>query len=295
MNELLLWISARRSGTAQGFRAKAAQLGVLRTGGAAWRAAQWNLEKLAHAEFSAAASGHAWRVAPPVLAAGKVRSDGSIRAVLCGARTPAMVERLRAAVSEVELTTREQPEGPDLVQVVAPSSGDLERLAASAGVRVQPNAPLALLCWATPPKRAQLQSASIPLGGWTASEFSKPALQWRPASPRAAREARSGLFRFRSDYETVHILIKDGAAWACDPAAAKYRILRPRNRVLAYSAADRVLSVRATCRPPALVERALVLCSGLLPEYRDGVLLYCEVDREVAQAAASVLGQRIDS
>lgn len=295
MNELLLWMSARRSGTAQSFRAKAAQLGVLRAGGAAWRTAQWNLEKLAHAEFAPAAGGDAWRVAPPVLAAGQARPDGSVRAVLCGARTPGLVDRLRGGGSEAELAIRGQPEGPDLIEVVARGVGALEQLAASAGVRVQPSAPLAILCCATPPKRVRLQSASIPLGGWTVSAFSKTALEWRPTTPRAARDARSGLFRFRSDYETVHILVKDGAAWTCDPAAAKYRILRPRNRVLAYSATERVLSLRATCRPPALIERALVLCSGLIPEYTDGALVYREVDRAVAQAAASVLGQRLDS
>lgn len=295
MNDLLLWISARRLGTAQGFRAKAAQLGVLRPGGAAWRAAQWNFEKLAHAEFAPAAGGDAWRVSPPVLAAAQPRLDGSIRAVLCGARTHSVMDRLRAAATEVELTIRGQAEGPDLVEVAARSVRQLEQVATRARVRLQLNASLAILCCATPPKRVELRSASMPIGGWTVSEFFKPSLEWRPSTPRDARDARSGLFRFRSDYETMHILVKDGTAWTCDPAAAKYRILRPRNRVLSYSATDRVLSVRATCRPPTLIERALVLCSGLLPEYKDSALLYREVDRAVANAAASTLGQRLDN
>ena len=73
----------------------------------------------------------------------------------------------------------------------------------------------------------------------------------------------------------------------------KYRILRPRNRVLGYAAADKVLSVTATCRPPALIERALVLCSGRLPAFNNGRLNFQQVGRSVAQAAAAVLGQRL--
>ncbi len=294
MNELLLWMSARRLGAAQGFRAKAVELGAAQAGRATWRNAQWNFEKLAHAEFGSAAGESSWRIAPPVLAACQPGMDGAVRAVLCGARTPSLVDRLRAGFG-VRLGVRAQSGGPDMIEVAASDAAQLRRLAAEAGVQLQLSASLAILCCATPPKRGLLQPASLPIGGWIVSAFSKSALEWQASTPRAARDARSGLFRFRSEYETMQILVKDGCAWTCDPAAAKYRILRPRNRALSYSAADRILAVRATCRPPLLVERALVLCSGLVPEYRDGALLYRQVDRAVAHAAAAVLGQRLDS
>ncbi|MET3395793.1 hypothetical protein ABIC33_006470 [Variovorax sp. 1140] len=293
MNELLLWMSARRSGTVQDFRAKAAQLGAVQSGRAAWRTTQWNFEKLAHAEFGPAADAGSWCIAPPVLAAGQPELSGRVRAVLCGARTPRLVDRLLGSGGGVSLNVRAQAGMPDLIEASASNLAELKQFATQAGVRLQSNASLAVLCCATPPKSVLLQPASLPVGGWAVSAFSKFALEWQASTPREAREARSGLFRFRSDYETVHIIAKDGRAWTCDPAAAKYRILRPRNRVLAYTASDCTLTVRATCRPPLLVERALVLCSGLLPEYRDGALFYRQVDRAVAQAAAVLLGQRL--
>jgi hypothetical protein len=185
-----------------------------------------------------------------------------------------------------------QEDGPDIVEVTVSTAGELENVAAAAGVRVQWNAPLALLCCATSPKAVVLQPATLPVGAWGVSQFSKTALDWETTTLRIASEARSGLFRFRSDYGTVHLLIKDGQPLTCEPAVGKYRILRPRNGVLLYSKADRILSIRASCRPPALIERALVLCSGQLPAFTDGRINFRQVERSVAQAAAAVLGQR---
>jgi hypothetical protein len=106
-------------------------------------------------------------------------------------------------------------------------------------------------------------------------------------------QAPSGLFRFRSDYATIHILVEHGQAQACDPATGKYRILKRRNRALGYSSAEKVLYIHAGCRPPALVERALALCSGELPLTVDGRISYSRVEMPVAAAAAAVLGQRL--
>jgi hypothetical protein len=289
VNELLLWMSARRLGSEPAFRSKVAELGLSRSGHALWRTAKWNFEKLAHAEFAPAADGAGWRTAPPVLAAKE--NEGQFSAILCGARTPALLARLAAAGATCAHIP--QQDGPDVVQVSAATACELEDAAAKACIRVQWKAPLAILCCATAPKQVALQPAVLPVGGWTVSQFSKPALEWTATTLRTATEARSGLFRFRSDYETIYILKKEGHAYACDPAVGKYRILRPRNRVLGYAAADNVLSVTATCRPPALIERALVLCSGRLPTFNNGRLNFQQVGRSVAQAAAAVLGQRL--
>ncbi len=292
MNELLLWMSARRSGPAQAFRSRVAELGISHSGRALWRVAEWNLGKLAHAEFAPAADGDGWRIAPPVLAAGE-SLEGRIRAILCGARTPALLGRLAGAAGPQRIEVRRQENGPDIVEVVASTGGELEDVARAAGVRLQWNAPLSLLCCATSPKAVVLQPATLPVGAWGVSQFSKSALDWQASTLRIATEARSGLYRFRSDYGTVHLLIKDGQPWTCDAAIGKYRILRPRNGVLLYSKADRILSIRASCRPPTLIERALVLCSGQLPTFMDGRIIFRQVERSVAQAAAAVLGQRI--
>ena len=73
------------------FRSKVTELGLAR-GQTAARIVQWNLEKLGHAEFGQAAAGTGWRIAPPVLAASD--PSGVPFAFLCGARTPALLDRL---------------------------------------------------------------------------------------------------------------------------------------------------------------------------------------------------------
>ena len=107
------------------------------------------------------------------------------------------------------------------------------------------------------------------------------------------RGAAAGLFRFRSNYETQHVLIEDGSPLAVEPATGKYRILKKRHLPLSYSMSDKMLQIRASCRPPSLVERALVLCSGALPVFEDGLINYGRVEPTMAFSVASLLGQRL--
>ncbi len=288
MNELLLWLSARKHGSAQSFRSKVAELG-LAGGRTPHRVVQWNLAKLAHAEFAPAAAGAGWRIAPPVLAAGDPWETP--RAFLCGARTPEILDRLCALGAKVR--HQNQNGGPDVIEIEAPSATSLEDYAASARVEVQWNASLALLACCTPPTLEQLVRVELPIGGWDVSRFSKTGLAWVPSSVDQARSAPAGLFRFRSDYETLHILIEGEAAFAVEPATGKYRILKKRHSPISYRSSQRALQIRASCRPPPLVERALVLCSGALPAIKDGSLTYSNVEPPIASAVASLLGQRL--
>ncbi len=291
MNELLYWMSARRAGAVQSFRSRVAELGAQGADGSYRRTVEWNLSKLAHAEFAPAAGSDGWRVAPPVLAAGD--RTGRCSAVLCGARTPLLFARLLGAAGADRIRVAPQAWGPDIAEVSADSALQLEAIATASGIRLQWNAPLALLACCVPPKRLVLQPAEIPIGGWTVAQFDKATLGWVGSTQQAASSARFGLFRFRSDYATAYVVIEEGQAWACEPASGKYRILKRKNRALSYSSADDVLSIHAGCRPPALIERALVLCSGGLPRYDGGRLIYSRVDVPVAAAVAAVLDQRV--
>lgn len=288
MNDLLLWMSAKHFGSEQSFRSKVAELGLV-GGRSPYRMAQWNLAKLGHAEFGSQAAGTGWRVAPPVVAAGDPWH--SPQGFLCGARTPQMLNRL-AAVGALR-RRQHQTDGPDRIEIGAPSAALLEEYASSAGVDVQWNAPLALLACCTPPTEQQLAPAEVPIGGWQVSRFSKTGLAWVPNSVDQARNAVAGLFRFRSEYETLHILIERGAPFSVEPATGKYRILNKGHCPMHYRHSNQALQIRATCRPPSLVERALVLCSGQLPTYTDGSLTYSKVEPAIALAVASLLGQRL--
>jgi len=75
-------------------------------------------------------------------------------------------------------------------------------------------------------------------------------------------------------------------------AVALYALLRRhRQGVLRYNGDAAALSLPAICRPPRLLERALVLCSGLPPVYANGQLTYSELPPEVARLAAELLRQ----
>jgi len=293
MNDLLLWMSARRFGSQQSLRARIAEFEPrgLRVPGRHWQV-EWNLSKLGHAEFGAAADQAGWRIAPPALATGDF--GGPCCAVLCGARTPRILELLTAQEAPVAVSLRAQPSAPDRVSVCTPEPWGLAELAARIGLPLQWNAPLAILMAAAPPKLLSLDKVTMPLGGWTVSRFSKSKLDWDDSSAREATSAAAGLFRFRADRQpTVYVLVEDHVPYACDPANGKFRILRRRNRALYYDHPSKELAIKVTCRPPELVERALVLCSGELPKIRDGNILYSNVALAVAARAADFLGQQL--
>lgn len=296
MNELLLWMSARRSGSAQSFRARAAGLQPLggRTGrgsSAHWQAS-WGLSKLGHAEFAEAAGGLGWRVTPPVLAAGDFY--GAPRAILCGARTNGIVSALVSSAGGNEVTTSPQPGGPDTIEVHANSARALDDISRRAGIPIQWNAPLAILAACPAVKTVPLAERTVPVGaGWSVMRFSKSNLAWVGANAAEAQTSSGGLFRFKADYGTAYVLKEQGRAWSCDPALGKYRVLARRHRPLAYISAPQELSIAGACRPPELIERALVIGSGRLPEFRAGRIVYRLVARAAAEAAAALLGQRL--
>lgn len=289
MNELLLWMSAKHSGSAEAFRSKVAELGLV-GGRSPQRIVQWNLGNLGHAEFAPRAGGDGWRVAPPVFAAGDPFRGG--HAFLCGARTAPMLARL-STIFGSQLSHRLQTGGPDIVQVTVPTAMALADQSAAAHIEIQWNAPLAILACCPRPSDLQLAPTDLPLGGWEVSRFSKTGLAWVQSSVDAARSAPAGLFRFRSDFMTRYILIEKGAAFATEAAAGKYRLLRRHHSAITYRSSDQVFIVRASCRPPPLVERALILSSGALPAFANGLLTYGGVEPIVASAIATLLDQRL--
>jgi len=293
MNDLLLWMSVRQSGSLQAFRARTAETLPPTAGRAArYREAAWALSKLGHAEFGIAAADTGWRVAPPVLAAGEL--DGPCRAVLCGARTPELVTRITQVAAQFGGGARITAANPDLIEVETPNASTLAALAREVAIHLQWNAPLAILASCTQPKAAILDEQPMPVGaGWSVSRFSKSQLAWVPSTPAEARLATAGLFRFRADYGTSYVLVEEGRGWACEPSLGKFRILTRRHRALAYDAARKEFAVSTACRPPELVERALVVCSGRLPTFRTNVIIYPLVEPAVAEAAAEFLGQRL--
>ena len=246
------------------------------------------LERLGHVEFWSNQVGQGWRVVPPTLA---VLSWCPGEGLLCGARSPDLLHRLAI---DLEVDRIAAPGIPDRI-VVRGSSEALVRGAARLDLNVQVDAPTAILS-AVPGARdpATWSPMVIPeTPGWTVHRFSSSHLRWAESTGREALNARTGLFRFVMRHQRFHYLRWCGRSYRVPVQVGKYAVMRRRRGLLIYDTSSQTLSVPAVCRPPLLIERALVLCSGLLPLFDPASrrVEYAKVLPEVARLAALLLRQ----
>jgi hypothetical protein len=174
----------------------------------------------------------------------------------------------------------------------------LAELSAQMGIRFQHDAPLAILSHLPPcDPPAQMQSPSeFPQGNdWIIHEFDTSKLAWRKVERHQAQAARFAVLRFLIHFQRPRYFLRwKGRTFEMPRAVALYALLRRhRHGVLRYNRDAAALTVPAICRPPRLLERALVLCSGLPPVYANGQLTYSEVPPEIARLAAELLRQSL--
>jgi len=89
-------------------------------------------------------------------------------------------------------------------------------------------------------------------------------------------------------------LRRDGQTFRVRSQVGNYYVAAVRRRqLLRYDSAARQLIVPDVCRPPLLVDRALILCSGFLPRYDNATstLTYSDIPEGIAGKAASILCQ----
>ncbi len=309
-NALLFWMSARRQGSWQQFRTAVEELHLGESndlGGEdddtpdqfalpLYQTLRFNLQRLGHAEFFAGASGADWRVTPPSLAVTQ-HARGWL-GILVGARSPALLQRLHGAVGPANLETLAFPAYPDQILVTANDQG---AVAERAGLLLQSDAPAALLMSLPPIDDACVRyPAQLPFGAdWRIDRFSSEDLGWRFATLDDAASASGGLFRFSLRHQRHVLFCARGAAFRIPGQVGKYLVLRRRRRqVLRYDAQKRLLAVPASCRPPFLVERALISCSGSPPTYEaggpaTGLLHYTEIPQAIASLASALLRQEL--
>jgi hypothetical protein len=304
-NELLLWLSARHEGSWQQFRAAVDELhldngenvpnqdddGELPL----HQRLRLNFELLAHVEFFAHDCEDGWRIVPPTLAAHPMASG--VRAVFCGARSPALQARVLSAASDLgcKVEVLNQFGVPDVLRFTASDVATLAKLTEQTGLHFQADAPLAILSHLPPcdPPRRQ-NSSEFPTGDeWNIHEFDTTALAWSQTDRRKARAARTGMFRFRHRFHRPSYFLRwSGATFKVPRAVGLYILLkRSRQDLLIYDALTQTLRVKAICRPPKLLERALALCSGLPPAYDSAILTYADVPPEIERHAADLLRQ----
>jgi hypothetical protein len=312
-NALLVWMSARRQGSWQQFRAAIEELHVGESndlGGedddapdqfalSLYQTLRFNLQRFGHVEFFSGAGEADWRVTPPSLAV-TARARGSL-GILVGARSPTLLHRLDAAVNKSAGASMEAlafPAYPDQILVAADNGGAITTVAERAGLLLQRDAPSALLTSLPPVDAASVRRpAQLPFGAdWKIDRFSSDNLAWRSATIDDASSSSGGLFRFSLRHQRYVLFCERGAGFQIPGQVGKYLVLgirRRRRQVLRYMGHERVLRVPASCRPPFLIERALVLCSGSPPSYDDGILQYAEVSENIAVMSAALLRQEL--
>jgi hypothetical protein len=300
---LLLWMSAKGSGSWQQFRSAVEQLNMASDGSEhedagselpIYQLLRLNLERLGHAEFFWDQTAPDWRVCPPTLAVTETESGWN--GILTGARSMATLERLSAACGPCVMTTERHAMTPLSRRIFATSETAIAAMAQRANIAVQLDAPKSILrCM--PAIDALLQPTDRPFGkDWRVERYSTRTLRWKPSEIAHSLTASAGLFRYTLGYRRSCVFVSAGDAFSVSPQVGKFLNLRRRGKsVLRYDPERLELTFPASCRPPILIERALVLSSGILPsETRNssGVsLAYGRISPMIASLAASRLCQ----
>lgn len=310
-NLLLLWMSARKEGSWAQFRAAVEELRVGEGGDGAdakdgeetdqyalpvYQAVRLNLQRLGHAEFFAGAGDSEWRVTPPTLAISTQQSG--TRGVVAGARSSRLLAGITELASNAHLQVLNMPEAPDAIRLSSDDEKSLAIAGMAAGLLIQRDAPAAILqslpTIGDPTVRRPL---SFPIGAdWQIDRFNMDTLGWTSIARREAESATLGLFRFSFRHQRMVFWRSRGQSWAIPGQVGKYMALKKRKKhVIKYNAETNEVCIPAPCRPPFLIERGLIACSGMLPtnDSNANLLRYADVPVTIARLAAGLLLQEL--
>jgi hypothetical protein len=298
-------MSARREGTWPQFRGAVEELhltpqdnfavkqaAVERAGLPIYWELRYNFQRLGHAEFA----DHNWRMSPAVLAVSQ--TSDAWTGILCGARLPALIERIRGAGPKCNVVEVPQATAPDLIRVSANDVDQLEELGKQAGLKFQMDATRALLAFLPPIDDVRCQKpCDMPAGdGWDVKRFSVSSFAWKDSSRAEASVASFGLFRFEYQNQKDYLLCRRGHASKVNVQVGKFLALkscRRRRGILRYDVGAKSLAMPLMCHPPPVLFRALALCSGELPRNDAGTLRFTSVAEDIALYAAQLLRQEI--
>lgn len=302
-NHLLLWASALGSGSWHQFRCAVERLHVedrqqeeqdRKEGLPLYQQVRFNLQRLGHVEFNGLETD--WQVVPPVFA--MIERDGTARAVLCGARSEAILERLRKAGSNLRLSETVCDVCPDIIHL---EDKGFDRIGASAeklGIMMQPSAPETILI-NLPPVEALIHwpRTAMPFGeDWNRERFCALTLSWKREAGVRTTDGDPELLRFTRFGRPLYFIRVGTLGIQVPGQMGKFHVLRSiRRRVLSYNRQRAELGVPPICRPPLFVERALCLCSGYPATFdpKRKLLIYRDIPEHVAQLAARALRQEI--
>lgn len=258
-----------------------------------------DLSRLGHVDFESANNKTTWRVAPPTFAA--CEHGGETRIVAVGARTLPLLDNLATLANGVSDLSSAVEGAPRALRFSFPAFDEALAFSRRAGFALQRDAPATLL--AVLPRVADRSTWAVtetPFGrDWSVRRWNiekvpgaKNDLRWVESSHDEVTSGGLQLLTFQKKFERVVLLRVRGRAFRINAQAAKYVLLRNhRRRVLRYDEASRTLELPISCRPPPLVERALVLASGVLPATSRTAVTYSDVQPPVAHLATALLEQ----
>jgi hypothetical protein len=189
-------------------------------------------------------------------------------------------------------------DAPDSISLLSGNTIAVEAAAKAIGLLVQRDAASAILqSLPTVGDSAVQRIARFPVGAdWRIEYFDERTFNWCTATRRVAESAARGLFRFSFGHQRMFFWCWRGYVFAVPGQVGKFLALKKRRRhVLRYNDQAKELRIPMPCRPPFLIERGLLACSGTLPlvDTSAGVLCYSDVPRAIAMLAAGLLGQEL--
>ncbi|GAA4020266.1 hypothetical protein GCM10022631_37460 [Deinococcus rubellus] len=260
--EQLLWyLSALGQGRWPALRSACT---ALNQGDKARRLAR-SLRMLGHLEISA--DGERWSVTPPTTVQVS-QPDGSALVYQLGARTPSQPG---------EMTT--QRGGPPRLEMRGEGETDLLLNPALA------------LCGLLPTLSEYCAGLSV-AGGVSAVQHTFARFDGLRFTP-GPFVGKAGLYEVTAKTGQVMTLLYSESKWLRGEwYGLRYLALHEAGGLLParFDSADWRLALPADQRPPELYERALVLCSGLLPQWQGEWLIYTNVPPGVANAVCGRLG-----
>ena len=308
-NDLLLWLSSNKFGTWDRYKTAIEEL---RAGEELidnnkniksntsdsnrlpfYQRLRLNLERIGHVEFFRNDFKNGWRVVPPILIS--VDSNDQVFGILCGARTEDIIDKLRIEADD-SIILISQNECPDCIEIRANSTNQLEKIAKTAGVSYQAKTTQLLLAAIPSVDNWQLRKkAEIPFGkDWEVQKYSAETLGWSSSDIGKIRSSSFGLFKIKIDYKYDYYIKLRDISYKTPVQVGKYIILRgKRKNIIMYDDVKQKLSLPISCRPPLLIDRALTLCSGLLPNIKNGQLIYSKINHITAITATNLLRQRM--
>jgi hypothetical protein len=295
-NDLLLeWASERGTGSWQQLRDAHEWLSAAATDGGPWRPtagfAARSLTTLGHIEVDW--ENGRWAAAPPLLT---ILPSAGGHALLTGARTRALVDRLADATDDPCLYMVQSPQrfAPSAILIACEDETNIERLAE----RLQIDYEFSVsdrFSELLPELDSYLALASAPRAprGYGVARLELTTLEWVDAE----HDRAVGLYRYDAyGRPTYRLVAGQDETYKVDLAIGAWVALsRWGENRLRYSEEDvnGTLAVPVATPLPTLHARAAALCSGLAPGRIGNTLWYRNVPRRVAERIARSLDQTL--